>query len=106
MTRCWQPQFVLTKQEQLFDECIDWSDINSIQTINYHEEQLGVLKKINEASTTLQLHPESLNSFQMLIAQKFQKVYQSDKSVTTKLLDQFGIGGAEKIAQILIDYAH
>ena len=91
-------QLDLLKSHSLSDGEIDWSDIG--MSIDYRQEQPVVLQHIKDAIYSVTDTAVLKNKIRAFCNDMNLK----DSSLTTKLIDEFGTGGAEAVGKLLYEY--
>ncbi len=91
-------QIDLLKKHEMVDTRIDWSDLG--KTIDYFATQELVLKNIQDAIRTT----TSTEKLETVMREVREKVCNKEGSATSVLLDTFGVGGAERIGEIVFEY--
>ena len=91
-------QIDLLKKHRMVDAQIDWSDLG--KTIDYFATQELVLKNIQDAIRTT----TNTDELEADMREVREKVCNKKGSATSVLLDTFGVGGAERIGEIVFEY--
>jgi hypothetical protein len=96
-------QLLKIQENNLIDAKIDWSDIFSDLNFNYITNQALSLAGINAALS--RLDDDRYNKvFEKLCAQAVQTISKMESSRTTKLVQEFGDGGAKYVADTLSEF--
>lgn len=92
-------QLQLIRHHQTVDHFVDWSDLFPETPMDYRYPQSNVLAQIQKFITTF---PKE--RFLQACDHGFQKLTQLTSSATTKLIHQFGRGGAEEVVQATVNF--
>jgi len=98
-------QLQLMQRKDTIDAAIDWADIFSDKPIDYSMSQQKIAQHITEAVQKIKTDPQARQRFEDRCAQAIAKLEKLEHSAATKLVDQFGSGGAEQVAQAVADFA-
>ena len=93
------------RQHNLLDEGIDWFQIRPEKIYDYKGNQLASLAAISDALIFLKSSDHAMNTFTQLCAGSIERLNNSHGSALTKMIEIFGSGGAESVAEIVTDYA-
>ncbi len=92
-------QLEILKRQNLTDGQIDWSLLG--KPIDYFDKQTAVLKNIKEAIYSA---PGS-STLESVVSAACEKINDKGSSITSALLDKFGTGGAEKVADLIFEFS-
>ncbi|CAN5195110.1 hypothetical protein BH11CYA1_BH11CYA1_23630 [soil metagenome] len=102
-------QLALLKDNDMVDAAVDWHDLLEIEAIDYSAEQVTVLQKLVELVDKSSDESASSAAIKEQLALLFQQHSQAlegcQHSRLVKLAERFGSGGAEQVAELVIDLA-
>lgn len=92
-------QLALLNQSSLVDGLVDWHQILPIEAIDYSADQGAVLKSIAAALEQGQTSKRAKTRLAKLLRQQIKALPQNSR--LTALVEQFGSGGAQHVAELV-----
>lgn len=97
-------QIEILDAHHVVDARVDWKDFPGGRNIDYHDRQTEVIKNVIKNIVELQTDDIHRDLFRKILSEKLNRISGQEKSVTEGLLDRFGTGGAEKIAELVYKF--
>ncbi len=98
-------QLDLLAQNAMIDAALTWQDITKGEAIDYRADQQHVLSRIAATATRLCTDPQTQGRLTELAQTHFNGFADKNHSRTAIILDRFGNGGEEHVANLVINKA-
>lgn len=98
-------QLVLLAANGMVDASVDWHQLLEIEPIDYSGEQVSVLQQVARSVEEASASRSAAKKFARLLESQSKSLARRKRSRVSKLVKEFGSGGASDVARLVIELA-